>query len=78
MATVYKVKYPTGRTAYRMIIRRKGLPIFSLTFCKKKEAFDWVNTHEFLYFTDPEKYFDWAKQERLHQRRKRECLNQKK
>lgn len=71
MATIYERKYSNGRTVYRATLRRRHFPTFCLTFDDWKEACDWVEKNELLYYEDPEKYFKWRDETNKVMRRER-------
>lgn len=72
MATIIEREISTGQKRYRVQIRRKGLPRFSLTFNTIGAAREWISNHEMQYCENPDFYKYWAKSQRLHQRRLRE------
>ena len=59
MATIYFVKRPSGERVIRMVIRRKGVPSFCLTFDYWEDACNWAKQHEEEYIKDPEKFRKW-------------------
>ena len=71
MATIYKRKNPRGNFVYRVQIRKKNIPFFSLTFETAKKACDWVEKNEKEYITNPLKYIEWAYNHRLKMQRNR-------
>jgi hypothetical protein len=72
MATIYERFNKDGSSTARVQIRRKGLPVFSITFSKMEEATKWVKLNEYKYINDPDLYLTWIKEERINLRRKRE------
>jgi hypothetical protein len=59
MATITERKFPSGNITYRVRLRKRGLPSFSLTFDCLIEASDWVQNNEKLFYENPDKYFEW-------------------
>lgn len=59
MASITERIYKSGKTAYRVRIRLKGLPGFCLTFDDWDEACQWVEQNEDLFIKDPLKYLKW-------------------
>jgi hypothetical protein len=72
MATVYSRKNNDGSETWRVIIRRKNIPTFCLTFSSEEEARAWVDNHEFEYIKNPKSYHDWIEGARLDLQRARE------
>jgi hypothetical protein len=72
MATISKKINKDGSEVYRMIVRRKGLPLFTMTFSTRKEAVDWVDMNEELYIKNPEPFNIWLRKNRLRLERERE------
>lgn len=72
MATIIERETQTGDKRFRVQIRRKGLPRFSLTFNTVEEAKDWIKHHEKQYIEYPDYYHHWAQNNRLNWKRKRE------
>lgn len=62
MASIQERKFPSGNVTYRVRLRKRGFPEFSLTFDSLLEASDWVQYNEKLFYEDPEKYFQWRAQ----------------
>jgi len=65
MATITKRVYQSGYVVYRMRIRRKGVPVFCMTFESREEAESWILTHEILYMSNPKKYIERMNKLRL-------------
>lgn len=59
MAAIHERKYPSGRTTWKVGLRRRGFPSFYLTFDDLDEACDWIEKNEKEYYKNPEKYFKW-------------------
>lgn len=72
MATIYKRINKDGSVSYRMMIRRKECPLFTLTFSTLKEAEEWVALNEAPYIRNPDLYLKWAADNRLNLNRERE------
>ena len=72
MASIYKRRLKDGSGHYRMVIRRKELPLFSLTFTTREEAKAWVKENEANYIEMPMAYHKWARENRLSMKRARE------
>lgn len=73
MATITERKHPSGNVTYRVRLRKRGIPTFSLTFDSLEEASDWVRHNERLFYNDPTHYFLWR--ELLYYKMQRENLN---
>lgn len=63
MASVYKRVYESGTVVFRVILRKKGLKSFSLTFDDWDVACKWVIENEEEYYKDPQDYANWLKEE---------------
>ncbi len=63
MASIDKRILKDGTPYYRINIRVKGCPSFSLTFQEREAACDWIETHEYEFIKNPKKYLDWKKNE---------------
>lgn len=61
MATIYK----RSDNQWRLQIRRKGIPLLSLTFMSYQEAVEWEREHEDAYMNNPAAYADFIKTQRL-------------
>ena len=72
MATIFPRHNKNGTTTFRVMIRRKDIPILCLAFSSYKEAEKWVKRHERAYILDSIKYQKWIEMERLNLRRERE------
>jgi len=72
MATIYERQNKDGSLTARVQIRRKGLPVFNISFSCVEEAIKWAKLNEYKYINDPDLYFKWIKEKRLDLRRKRE------
>lgn len=72
MASIFPRKNKDGSITWRMMIRRKGLPIFCWAFSTKKEATQWVRENEKKFIDNPDKFLDWQSKEWLNQKRDRE------
>lgn len=72
MATIYERFNKNGLSSARVLIRRKGLPVLSVTFSTMEEATKWVKLNEYKYINDPDLYLKWIKEERLNLKRQRE------
>lgn len=72
MATIYERKNKDGSISYRVQIRRKDIPFFSITFTTLKEAKNWIKTCEHLYIEN-HKYFIATKEKyKLIEKREKE------
>ncbi len=73
MASIWK-RYNKKKDnwVYRVQIRRKGLPIFCLTFSTELEATIWIRLNEKEYIKNPELYIDFYERKKLEMRRERE------
>lgn len=72
MASIYERKNANGSITFRVIIRRKNIRTFCLSFLTYEEAIDWVSSHEENYIKDPESYQQWINDNRLNLCRSRE------
>lgn len=72
MATIFSRLNKDGSSTYRVMIRRKGVPILCLSFLSLKEAKEWVNLNEKSYIKYPKELKDHLEKERLFARRERE------
>lgn len=72
MASIFERKLKNGSTTYRVVIRRKDIPLLCITFATKKEAKDWIKKNEEAYIEDPESYQKWISKDRLFLERTRE------
>lgn len=55
MATITQVKYK-NKVVYKVRLKKKGIPTFTLTFEDLESAANWLDANEEAYFADPEKY----------------------
>ena len=72
MATIFNRLNKNGTITTRVMIRRKGLPIFCLAFDDENEAKDWIEENEQKYIKDHEPYIKWIEENRLELQRERE------
>lgn len=77
MATIYSRKNKDSSYTWRVMIRRKYIPILCLSFESKDEAIKWVEENENKYVLEYEKYHEWINQERLRLEREREFRKRK-
>jgi len=73
MATITERKHPSGNVTYRVRLRKRGIPTFSLTFDSLEEASDWVQHNEKLFYEDPDYFFLWR--EAIYFKMQRDSLN---
>lgn len=71
MATIYARRNLNGTVTYRVIVRRKGIPILCLSFETYEEAIKWESKHEEKYLENPDLYQNWILKNRLLLQRKR-------
>lgn len=72
MASIYRRKNYNGKGIYRMVIRRVGIPIFTLSFDKAEDAHKWARENERKYIENPGLYLENARSLRLKMKRERE------
>ena len=72
MATIYTRTCKDGTVAYRVQIRRKGLPKVSATFSCRTSAEEFIKRNERKYILDGKITFD-----RLENRRNNEFMRRK-
>ncbi len=72
MASIFARQNANGTIAYRLQVRRKGIPYLNLSFGSLEEAEEWAIKNEKDYIDNPEKYLKWIEKERLILRRERE------
>ncbi len=72
MASIITRNKLNGQKTFRVQIRRKNLPIFSITFSSLTEAIKWIEENEKKYIDDPIPYINWIKENRLKLKRERE------
>lgn len=53
MATIDERLYPNGRVTYRVRLRKKGFPTFSITFDSREKAVQFVRDYEDKYRETP-------------------------
>lgn len=61
MASIQERKFNSGAVTYRVRLRRRGWPSFSLTFDSLAEAAAWVKENEERYFDNTTEYAKWRK-----------------
>lgn len=71
MATIY-LRKDQKVTCWRVQIRRKDLPLLTISFDCEDKARRWAKENEFVFINHPEKYLDWVRSQRLTMRRQRE------
>lgn len=73
MAGITERKHPSGRVTFKVTLRKKGSPVFIITFDDLDEAVDWVEKNEKLYHENPDKYFKWREEiyYKMHRGRQR-------
>ena len=72
MASIFSRINKDGSVVYRVLVRRKGLPLLTMTFETLDEAEDWLDSHEENYIKNPIPYLEWIKTNRLSMKRQRE------
>jgi hypothetical protein len=77
LATIFNRINKDGSVSYRVMIRRKGLPLLTLSFFSYAEAVNWVIENEEKYIDNPNRYQKWIKKERLNLERDREFKRSK-
>lgn len=55
MATIRKREF-VNSYLYEVMIRRKAIPFFYISFSDEEEAIEWVKEHEFKYIENPNEY----------------------
>jgi hypothetical protein len=73
MASIYERKHPSGRTTWKICVRKRGIKSFFLTFDDLDEACDWIEKNEMEFYKDPDKYFKWREDiyYKMHRQRKK-------
>lgn len=74
MASLTERKHSSGRVTWRVVLRRKGIRTFSLTFDDIDTACDWIEKNEQLFYQNPDKYFKWRDEQVYSMQRKREYV----
>lgn len=59
MGSIEERKHPSGRITYKVYLRKRGIPSFTLTFDDIDVACDWMEENEAKYYKDPDKYIKW-------------------
>lgn len=72
MASIFSRVNKNGSTSYRVLIRRKNVPLLCLTFSSEKEAVQWAKENELNYIQNPLKYIKLIGERRLEDKRLRE------
>jgi len=62
MGSIKERKHQSGRTTWKVSLRKKGIPHFYLTFDDLDEACDWMESNEQEYYKDPDKYLKWREE----------------
>lgn len=57
MGCIQERKHPSGRSTWKVSLRKKGMPSFYLTFDDPDEANEWLEKNEKKYYEDPETFF---------------------
>ena len=72
MAVIQTRYLKNGEPVYSVIIRRKDVPTFTMTFDDMDEAKKWIQDHEKRYIDNPYPYIEWKESVSLKRRRDRE------
>jgi hypothetical protein len=72
MASITERIYKNGVKVYRVVIRRKDVPLLCLTFSSRKDAERWVDINEYNYIQSPEIFSDKLKELQLELKRSNE------
>ncbi len=52
MASITERIRANGKKSFRVLLRRKNLPVFCITFYQKKDALRWMEVNEEKYVLD--------------------------
>lgn len=61
MASIYEVKYKSGKIVTRVQFRSSTAPSFSLNFDDWEAACEWVEANEEKYYLNPSHYLHWKR-----------------
>ncbi len=59
MAGIHLRRDVKSKVSWRVYLRRKGIPSFSLIFSTREDAVKWCQNHEEKYYKDPDYYARW-------------------
>jgi hypothetical protein len=62
MAGISEIILKSGECRYRVRIRVKGFPRFSVSFYEREDAYKWIKENEENFIKNPDKYFKWKRE----------------
>jgi hypothetical protein len=62
MGSIQERNHASGRTTWKICLRKRGIATFCITFDELEEACDWIEKNEKEFYKDPDKYFRWREE----------------